>query len=704
MITLKRDHVAPVIATALIAQQVGSNALRDGLFLSAFPVTSLPYFVAGAALIAFPAAGMSGRLLLRFGPARMAPALLALSAALFFAEWALLSAPQAAAVLVYVHSSVLGAIAISSFWSLLNERFDPHSAKPLMAKVAGAATLGGLLGGVGAERVAAMFSQGALLLLLCALGAITVTGALIVARGAAVASAPPPAEEPRSAWSEIRRVPLLRNLALVTMLSATVASLFDYVLKAEAVAWLGKGEPLVRFFGIFYAVTGFGSFLLQATLGKTLLARLGLGGSVASHPIVVGAAGLLGFVAPAPWSGILPRFLDMTLRNSVARAGYELLYTPLPQAAKRSAKSLIDVTGDSIGKGLGALVVMLFNRLAPLYALVGVNIAGVLAAAAELAAARRLRADYVSELEGSLKRQAEPLTDLAEQTLSDFTVVRSLTGIDRATLQKALGEQPAPASVETQDPVLEAFAALRSSDPGRIRRTLESLPRDPVLIGTIIPLLADRRFLRPAVAALESFGPRAAGEMVSALLDSGASEVVRRRLPAALKSCDSPVARDGLASALGSPAFQVRLRAGRALLSLSDQYPALSIASATALSAAEAELNNGHDSPQAREHIFNLLALGLEREPMRIAARAIDSEDAWVRGASLEYIETVVPPTLWHKLRSRFATHVPAAPAGAPRPAAEVRADIIKAGATLTTSLAEVRQRLSELDDDTAED
>jgi len=261
-----RQMVAPVIATALIAQQVGSNALRDGLLLSVFPVTSVPYFMAGAALVAFPAAGASGRLLLRFGPARLAPALLALSAVLFIVERALLPWAKPVAVLVYGHSSVLGAIAISAFWSLLNESFDPHSAKPLMAKVAGAATLGGLLGGVSAERIAAMYSQGALLLLLGALGGVTVTGAWIVSRGVRTMAASPSAEPPKSAWAEVRRVPLLRSLAMITTLSAGVATLFDYVLKAEAVAWLGKGGSAGRFFGVFYAATDFGAFLLQATL------------------------------------------------------------------------------------------------------------------------------------------------------------------------------------------------------------------------------------------------------------------------------------------------------------------------------------------------------------------------------------------------------------------------------------------------------
>ena len=96
----RRAHVlAPLTAAALIAQQVGSNAFRDGLFLSAFPVTSLPYFMAAAAVLAVPAAHASGRLLTRFGPIRVVPAVLATSAALFLAEWVLLGwLPQAAAI------------------------------------------------------------------------------------------------------------------------------------------------------------------------------------------------------------------------------------------------------------------------------------------------------------------------------------------------------------------------------------------------------------------------------------------------------------------------------------------------------------------------------------------------------------------------------------------------------------------------------
>jgi hypothetical protein len=104
---------------------------------------------------------------------------------LFLVEWLLLGPqPRIVAVLLYLHSNVLGGIAISSFWSLLNERFDPHTAKPLLAKVAGAATFGGLLGGLGAERVAALLPEGALLPLLALVSAGCVGGVMVLGKGA----------------------------------------------------------------------------------------------------------------------------------------------------------------------------------------------------------------------------------------------------------------------------------------------------------------------------------------------------------------------------------------------------------------------------------------------------------------------------------------------------------------------------------------
>ena len=685
--------VAPLTAAALIAQQVASNAVRDALFLTWFPVTSLPYAMVATAVLAIPAAEFSGRVLARFGPVRVVPFVLAVSAVLFLVEWTLLGEhPRLASGLVYVHASVLGAIAISAFWSLLNERFDPHSAKALMARVAAAAAFGGLAGGVAAERVTVLVSQEALFVLLALSGGACVVGSAFIGGGTPARRAPPTVqEERRSGWVEIRRVPLLRDLALVVALAAALAALSDYLLKAEVVGWLGKGEPLVRFFGLFYAGTALAAFLLQGLLGRAVLTRFGLGGSVASHSLLVGAAAVLGFIAPAPWRAVLPRGLDVTLRASIFRAGYELFYTPLAEASKRAAKSTVDVSADCIGKGAGAALILLLTRLDPLYAFVAVNVATVLAAGAEFTVARRLRARYVNALEGGLKRQGD---DLQQAPRIDFTVAGSMVGLDRASILRAIDQvSDRQSHPPDDDPVVAAIASLRSGDLSRIVHVLRAPPTDPLLIGALIPLLAKRDILRQVVKALTAFGTRGAGQLVDALLDPATPDIVRRRLPFVLKSAASSLARDGLVQALGTSGFEVRLRCGRALVALTDKHPELALAPHVGLEAVERELTGRDDDAAAREHVFNLLALVLEREPINIAALAFDSDDTYLRGTALEYLETVLPAGIFASLRPRLS----AAPApGHPQAgAAAVRAELLEAGATIRMSRQQLARELA---------
>jgi AAA family ATP:ADP antiporter len=686
---------APLTAAALIAQQVGANAIRDGLFLSLFDVQSLPYFMGGAAVLAILAAQASGRLLSRFGPGRMVPILLAASAVLFVVEWLLLGAwPRAAAALLYLHSGVLGGIAISAFWSLLNERFDPHSAKPLMARVAAASTFGGFVGGVTAERVAAVFSQATLLPILSLVGGICVTGALTLSRGPA-AGRGRVTDETDSAglWAQFRQHALLRDLALVVALAAIVAAFVDYVFKAEAVEYLGKGPQLVRFFGLFYSFTGLGSVLVQSLLGRLAIGRLGLAGSVASHPAAVGGAVLLGFALPVPWSGLFPRAFDVVVRNSTFRAGYELLFTPIAAATKRSAKSVIDVAFDCAGKGVGAVLILMLVAITPVRRLPMIELAAAVAAAGEFLVARRLRAGYVSALEGGLRRQDDRLEQAIEYSMADFTAATSIAALDRAVIMQAV--KPADAGRPEgppADPVVAAIAEFRSGDLLRIRTALRNPPQDPLIIGALVQLLARDDLVRTVSQALAAFGARAAGEMVSVLLDPATPDVVRRRLPLALKSCPSPIARDGLFIALESFNVDVRLRCGRALLALTDEHPALAKPFPQALALVERELGSGGEPRLVREHVFNLLALALDREPVRIAARAFTTDDVYVRGTALEYLETVLPAPIFVALRPRLSASA-AAPA-ARRPAAEVRADLIRAGTTMTVNLDDLRRQL----------
>ncbi len=67
---------------------------------------------------------------------------------------------------VYLHLVGFGAILLSGFWSVVNEVLDPREAKVRFGRITGAGTLGGICGGLLAERGAVLFGVESLLLML----------------------------------------------------------------------------------------------------------------------------------------------------------------------------------------------------------------------------------------------------------------------------------------------------------------------------------------------------------------------------------------------------------------------------------------------------------------------------------------------------------------------------------------------------------
>ena len=558
--TARRDAlaervVAPFTALVMLAVQVGSSATRDALFLTSFSVTSLPWFVALAALVTLLAAHGTGSLLARYGPRRTVPATFGLNAALFGAEaWLLQPLPTTAAVLLYLHTTVLGAIATSTFWSLLNERIDPHSAKRLFSRVAGAASLGAVIGGVGAERVAAFQSPGVLLAVLAGGAAACVAGTLVVARGGDRGAGGDEHVTPAGASSPPAHTPYVRELALVATLAALVGTLCDYVLKADVAAHAAGSAPMIRLFGLFYAATGVAALVVQAAFAPAVLGRLGIAGAIAAHPLAVGVAGLASLAAPAPWRGMLLRSADATIRRSLFRTGYELLYTPLPDLSRRSVKTTIDVGWDCVGNGAGAAVVFLLTRLLVAQDIAAVTVACIVVAGAELVCARRLRSGYVTAMEVNLRRRGASMPRVTLYKLSHVTMTDLVPPDSDGPTRR--GTAPAP----RQDATTEALAALRWEDPARIRPALRQAEQEVLLVGAVIALLERTDLLDDVAATLRAHGARVAGQLADALVNPATPEVVRRRLPLVMRSCASKRALAGLTEGLSDRSFAVRQR------------------------------------------------------------------------------------------------------------------------------------------------
>ncbi|TMQ20021.1 MAG: hypothetical protein E6J90_17070 [Deltaproteobacteria bacterium] len=147
--------VATVTALVVVAGFVAGKAARDAILLSNFGIKTLPIFITISALTALPIILVAGKLMTRFGPARLMPALNVISAACAVAEWLLLTRyPRPTAIAIYFHLSISGAVLVSGFWSIINERFDVQSAKRHIGRIGMGATLGGIAGGMLAERTA----------------------------------------------------------------------------------------------------------------------------------------------------------------------------------------------------------------------------------------------------------------------------------------------------------------------------------------------------------------------------------------------------------------------------------------------------------------------------------------------------------------------------------------------------------------------
>lgn len=676
---------ALVSATLMIAHQVGGKATRDAIFLSQYDVTELPKMVIAAALLSMLAVVVMSRLITSFGPHRIVPAAFLFSAGLFAGNWYLYgTGPQLAAITLYLQMAVFGAVLISGFWSVVNERFDPHTAKRTIARVAAAATLGGVLGGFMADRVAALLDARAMLVVLASLHvACCVT---VFAIGSGRAAAPQPGVEVDSGIQILFRNRYLLMMGLLMVLVAALAALVDYAFKAEAARRITERDALVGFFGRFYALAGVVTFLVQSALGPRMLNRFGIGTTLAVMPAVVILAGLVNTLALRLWSVVLLRGGQMVFQNSFFRSAFELLYTPVPPARKRPTKSIIDVASDRLGDVVGGGIVLVMLAVLPELPTGVVIVAAMVIAFVTLLVVRRLYKGYVSQLAENLRDGA---TTLRQDEIVDATTRHTLAEVsgaaERELLQQRIAERKGTGSATTVpgapdanagERVALAIVELTSGDVRRAEACLKGDFMDPRLVPFIVPLLGDDALAETARTELRWLAPRAHGALADALLDPDVPLRARQRVPSVLEISLHARAAGALTLGLNDPEFSVRYSCARALFRMAERDPQLPIDREAVLAACAREVDVpqsewrtrgldvdsdgdgvypefGEDNTEinySMEHVFTLLGLVLERDALRLSFRAVFSSDRAMRGTALEYLENVLPDDIRHGL------------------------------------------------------
>ena len=351
---------AAVLAGTLVAQQVAAKAARDALFLAAFRVTSLPAMMLTSAALSALSAIAFARMTRGRPPAQSLKLGLAAFAALALAGGGLSESwPRLVAGAFYLQTALFGAVLLSVFWSVVNERFDPYAAKKAVRRIAGGATLGGVIGGAFTWLAGRYVSASAVLFALAVASGLCIVVSRWLGDPSGKRSEPPgDPNEIAAGLGLFRRTPYLKDLALLVGLGSLVEALLDYALKFEAAARYSGGEALFGFFSSYAAATALATFLAQVLLSRPALRSLGLGGTVALQPGGVFLFSLLGAVEPGFLTATLARGGAAALRDSLFRSGYELLYTPLPPRLKRASKAVVDVAVDRFGTMLGSAITL----------------------------------------------------------------------------------------------------------------------------------------------------------------------------------------------------------------------------------------------------------------------------------------------------------------------------------------------------------
>jgi hypothetical protein len=191
----------------------------------------------------------------------------------------------------------------------------------------------------------------------------------------------------------------------------------------------------------------------------------------------------------------------------------------------------------------------------------------------------------------------------------------------------------------------------------------------PLLVAAAIRLLARDDVSEDAVKALRRCVEATVGQMTDALLNAEEDFAVRRRIPRVLAYSVSARAVEGLVRGLYDSRFEVRFSCGRGLSKICAMDPTLPIPVESIYAATRKEMetarrlsemprvidryedhgepipeNTSWKSTDVRlEHIFRLLSLNLAREPLQISFQALHTNDTYLRGTALEYLESVLP-------------------------------------------------------------
>ena len=269
--------------------------------------------------------------------------------------------------LFYIWVALYGVITTTQFWLLANYVFNAREAKRLFGFIGAGGILGGIVGGyltnylapvIGTPQMifTAIFFVGTSLILMVAVwkkaGALNYKFKMDAQKRLKQQSSD------KNPFKLIRKSNHLFYTALLVGIGVIVANLVDYQYNAIASELIVDEDQLTAFFGFWFSNLSILAIIFQFFLTGRLLKHIGVIRSLFFLPIGVFVGTVATFINPALWSAIFIKVSEGGLKQSVNKAGMELLALPVPPLVKNKAMPIIGIFVDSLATGLGGLLLI----------------------------------------------------------------------------------------------------------------------------------------------------------------------------------------------------------------------------------------------------------------------------------------------------------------------------------------------------------
>lgn len=308
-----------------------------------------------------------GKLLSRFGPRRtLLFTTLGSGAVLVGCHLAIRADFAPASGFLYIFREGYIVLIIEQYWSFINSTLKTTGAKWLNGMITGVASIGAFFGG----KLVGVYATdlGTLNLLLVA-AAICVPAAILSDVAIRIGGEPTPAPKDAAhaaddtlGVSMFMRFPILRFLFGVVLITQTLGTVLDLNFQEALYSSIPSLDEQTAYMGNLYGNINGISFILQFVVVTLALRFLPVFWIHVSIPFVhlIACATLLAM--PSLGVAAMSLLLFKSIDYSVFRASKELLYIPLPFAARYRAKEVIDVFGYRFGKGGSSLIITGFQR------------------------------------------------------------------------------------------------------------------------------------------------------------------------------------------------------------------------------------------------------------------------------------------------------------------------------------------------------